>query len=172
MLKYEAILSFFQKIFCECPKCFHIFRLSEVEISQSKMPTLDWMNRLDSKIIALERKITLAEIAFEKKREKIIELERKRSESLTNRKIRAIVPNFSKIKFNTRDVKTIGYPVKFVSFDGRDQGATKKIRFIDFAPETKSQEKRFKELDSVIKKGNIDWMTLFITESGRIECAD
>lgn len=169
MIRFEQILNAFRKIFCECHRCKHIFRLSEIEIHGAETQPKDWLSQIDEKIRNLENKIERAEELFSQKRALIVERERKNIERETYKKINRLVPNFSSVRFNTRDVKAVGFPIKFISFDGKDEGWVKKIRLIDFHPETSSQERMLVSIAGAIKKGNLEWKTLRITDEGQVE---
>ncbi len=169
MIPFDKMFTLFRHVFCECKECSAIFRLSDAEMSSSELPPKDdWLAELDKKINLLQKKIEDAESVFEKKRQLIVEKERKAVVLETHRQVKTIIPHFHKITLNMRDVKTIGYPVRFISFDGRDDGSTKLIRFIDFEPETKQQEKRLNSIDKILNKGNHEWKTLRIDDNGKI----
>lgn len=170
MIQFDKVFNLFRKVFCECKECSEIFRLSDTELSTGgSTPKDDWLSLIDKRIIDLERKIEKAEDAFAIKKEKIIQEERKKVERETFRQVNELVPNFSKIKLNMRDVKTIGFPVSFISFDGKDDGQTEKIRLIDFEPQTTTQEKRLESIGAILKKGNLEWKTLRILDTGKIQ---
>jgi len=65
--------------------------------------------------------------------------------------------------------KNIGYPIRFISFDGKTDGRVKCIRLIDYEPTTTTKEKLLTSLDKAVKKGNYGWKTLRVTEEGRVE---
>lgn len=116
----------------------------------------------------LEAKIARAEELFQKKREEVVARQRKKSEREVATKVARIVPNFKQVAGNTRDIKVIGHPVKFVSFDGKDRGEVKQIRFIDYPPESSTHERMLRSIEDTLQKGNVEWKTLRIDESGRV----
>lgn len=169
MIKLEQIFASFRSIYCECRECSGVFRLSDAAISfGNQASSNDWLENIDKKIEALEEKIEREEEKFLIKRNQIKELARAEVEKTTNIKVKRLVPNFSKIELNMLDVKTIGFPVSFISFDGKSEGRTERVRLIDFEPKTKKQELRLQDISNVIKNGNIDWKTFIIDDSGRV----
>jgi len=169
MIGLEKILLLYRKVFCECPECGAVFRLSDAQIQSTARPSSDWLSKINADIRGLESKIERAEEQFERKREKVVALQRKKSEQEAATKVARLVPNFKQVAIDTRDIKVIGYPVKFVSFDGKDEGEVKRIRFIDYPPESKTQERMLRSIEGTLRKGNVQWKTLRIGDSGRIE---
>jgi predicted Holliday junction resolvase-like endonuclease len=170
MIKYEMILRGFRRIFCDCSQCGEVFRLSDTDIISDERDARDWLSEIDSKIENLEINIEKAEEQHDAKAAKIVARERKLVERKTSRQVCRLVPNFAKMRLNMRDVKTIGHPVKFVSFDGRDVGAVKKIRFLDFEPSNRANEALLKSLERTLRIGNIEWKTIRVLDDGNLEC--
>lgn len=168
MIRFDLILKGFRKIFCNCEECGAVFRLSDTEIIADDKSQPDWLSSIDKKIELLEIKIERAEDSYRAKAEKIIDRERKNIERKTSRQVSNLVPNFNKIKLNMRDVKTIGYPVKFVSFDGKDLGMVKRIRFVDFEPVDRITERLFGSIDKSLKRGNVEWITIRVQDDGSV----
>ena len=146
-----------------------MFRLSESEIFGREKQPRDWLSKIDTQIADLEVRIERAEVRYNTKRQLVVEQERRATERETFRKIKRLVPHFSASRFNTRDLKVIGHPIKFISFDGKDEGRVKKIRLIDFHADSKPQEKLHQSLERTLKSGNIEWQTLRITDDGNVE---
>jgi len=169
MISFEKILLLYRKVFCECPECGSVFRLSEAQIQSTAKPSEDWLSKIDGEIRALEGKIARAEELFKDKRDKVIALQRRKSEREVATKMARIIPNFKKVAVNTRDIKTVGHPVKFVSFDGKDDGQVRQIRFIDYPPASRTQEKMLRSIEDTLKRGDVEWKTLRINERWQIE---
>lgn len=168
MIGFEKILLLYRKVFCECPECGTVFRLSDAQIQSAARPSTDWLSKINADIRGLEAKIQRAEEQFKRKREEVVARQRKKSEREVATKVARIVPNFKQVAGNTRDIKVIGHPVKFVSFDGKDEGEVKRIRFIDYPPGSKTQERMLRSIEKTLRKGNVEWKTLRIDESGRV----
>jgi len=168
MINFELIHSLLRKIFCLCPDCGEVFRLSNAEMSTDVKSEKDWLASLDSSIDRLGNAIERLEDKFRDKQRAITEVERKKVEKYTTKKIKRLIPSFSTIDFDSRDLKVIGHPVKFISFDWKDKDKAKSIRFIEFAPKSNAQEKIITTLETAIERGNYEWKTLRITDEGKI----
>ena len=169
MLDLGRIHGLLRKTFCYCKYCENVFRLSDAEINSVSKTSPDWLSKINNTIYSLEEKLSKAELAYSGKRELLVAKERQAAESMSTKQLKKIIPHFSKVKFNSRDIKTIGFPIKFISFDGKDSGSIKKIRFLDFIPHSVNHEKILNSLSKTISLGRYLWVTLRINDHGQIE---
>lgn len=165
----QAMFDSFHKVFVFCPDCDAVFRLSDAQMFKEDKAPSDFLSKLEKQIQGMESQISKAEEKLNEKRSIIRQQEARKMQLLVNKKIDGIIPGMKLAEANSRDLKTIGYPIKFISFDGKDERHVKRLRFIDFEPNSKSQEVLQKSLESTVKKGNYDWETLKVSEEGKLE---
>lgn len=164
----KKLFSLRRKVFCSC-SCGEVFRLSDTEIVErnARIPR-DWLSKLEFDIQQLERKKEKLEDRFEIRREEILIAERRKAQSLCQRAVRNVVPNFYKLRINAQDIKSLLHPIRFVAFDGLTRRAVTRITFLDTPGENREHERVQGEIRKAIQKGNVTWSTYRIDDRGGV----
>jgi predicted Holliday junction resolvase-like endonuclease len=163
-----------QEVLAICPCCGEIFRLVEGKFifPQERPKTCEYLE-----LTALERKLSdqadrldSAEESFEEKlnaqRDRYIELGRKKAK----RRLKKIDPVFSAKDIDPQDVKVIFDPVEYLIFCGLNSGhGVELIEFVSRTPHNKRQEKIVQSVDKTIRKGNVDFETLYLKDDGSFD---
>jgi predicted Holliday junction resolvase-like endonuclease len=162
------VYSFYRKIFCAC-KCGEVFRLSDSPpFDQNISPPRDWLETLTEKDERIQHKIDRMDEAWERDRSKVIMKERRAAESDCNRRAEGVLPGFRKLNFNSRDIRHVGSPVAFLSFDGLSNRDVTGIRLLTGAPRSVEQENVLESLKLAIRSGNVQWSTTRVQENGTL----
>jgi predicted Holliday junction resolvase-like endonuclease len=155
-------------IFIFCPACERPHRLSDCKLFQKTKPPVDWKDKLDRDLVLLER----AEIALQEKIETAKEASRRLGRKAADKVIRKIDPIFAPLKLNSHDSKVIFHPVDFIVFHGmnnRDKSEVTDIVLLDKAKKSNEALTIQKSIERVVQKGNYEWITLRVEESGQIK---
>jgi predicted Holliday junction resolvase-like endonuclease len=154
-------------IFIFCPACEQPHRLSDCKLFQKTKPAADWKDKLDSDMTLLDR----AEMALLEKIELAKEASRHLGRKAADKAIRKIDPIFAPLKLNCNDSKVIFHPVDFIVFHGmndRDNCEVTEIVLLDKAKKSGEALVIQKSIEKVVQKGQYEWMTLRVEESGQI----
>jgi len=76
-----------------------------------------------------------------------------------------VVPFFPNFNHNPKDARFIGTPVDFVVFDGLDEGAIRKITFMEVKTNSSSLSTRERQIRNAIKQQLVEWEELRIAVS-------
>lgn len=167
----QQLFIMFRKIFCVC-RCGGIFRLSDAQIvNLNKQAPRDWLSDIDSEINRLERVIEAAQERFDVKANSIRERQRRAAERQCMSAVENVIPKFSKLGIETKDVRAIFSPVQFVAFDGLgggSDGEIERICFIDNPAVNKRHEAIQKDIMRVVKRGLYSWVLLRISDDGQV----
>lgn len=154
----------FRSIFGICPCCGEVFRLGDASLhAKGKRPSTEF-DRLGARAQALDR----AEERFDAREAQLREIAQARGRQQARRVLRRIDPVFTGHDFEVQDVKVLFDPVQFVVFRGLNGPRFKEIVFVDGPPRTSTREKTLKSIQTAITRGNCDWLTLRLSEDGRI----
>lgn len=153
-----------QKIYCICPCCGNVFRLSKAKIFVGSPPRRTVFDEIEEK----ERKLSAAEDRFSERESSIKEEARQRGEMSARRRLRIIARGFLSHRIDPNDVKTIFSPVEYVVFSGYSKGRCTRVEFVDLSPESLAKERVLKSLNRAIERGNISWSTYRIDGTGLI----
>lgn len=163
------ILKFFtvqRHIFGICPRSGHFFRLSDCRIFLKEKPALDWMEKLHLQ----GQKLDEAEIRLDTKEEELRERAREKGRRLARLAIRKIDPIFTPRKLNPDDAKVIFHPIDYIVFNGMKNAETiKNIVLLDRQAKQANQRSVQRSIERVVERGNYEWLTLRVQESGRIK---
>ncbi|MFO7638155.1 MAG: hypothetical protein R6X14_02455, partial [bacterium] len=67
------------------------------------------------------------------------------------------------------DMKAMFDPVDFVVFDGMSQKpALERLVLLDGPPRDKRRERAQRSMQKVLKKGNLEWRTVRVSDEGKI----
>jgi len=155
-----------RQLFGVCPKCNHLFRLSDSKIYLKKKPISDWMDGLDLKSERLER---LSE-KLDEKEEELRERAREKGRKETQRVIKRIDPVFTPRKLNPDDAKVIFHPIDYIVFNGmKAPKPIKNIILLDRKEKGKDHRGLQRSIEKVVERENYEWQTLRVQEDGKIK---
>jgi len=163
-----------QEVLAICPCCGEIFRLVEGKfIFQQRRPQrceYSSLVELEARVHSAEEKLLAVEERFEERLleqgEKLAAIGRMQAK----RKLRKIDPIFSGREIDPQDVKVIFDPIEYVIFHGlnSDEGV-EVIELLSRSPETASDERILKSIESTVRKGDVGFETLFMRDDGSFE---
>ncbi len=154
-----------RQLFGVCPKCNHLFRLSDSKIYLKKKPVSDWMDGLDLKSERLDR---LSE-KLDEKEEELREKAREKGRKEAQRVIRRIDPVFTPRKLDPDDAKVIFHPIDYIVFNGMKKGnSIRNIVLLDGREKEKFHRSLQRSIEKVVERKNYEWQTLRVQEDGKI----
>jgi len=152
------------KILCVCPCCGSLFYLSEANpFLKGKQPQsiIDSLRVTEQRMGRAEER--LIETASDLKEEAALAGRRK-----TKRLLKKIDTMFSGADYDPQDVKVIFNPVTFIIFDGMTRNHLTEIVLLGREPQDRVTEQIHKSIQHVIEKGNLEFRTLQVDNSGRV----
>ncbi|HXV85837.1 MAG TPA: Holliday junction resolvase-like protein [Gemmatimonadales bacterium] len=75
----------------------------------------------------------------------------------TGKVVEQLVPYLPDFGFNPRDARFLGSPVDFVVFDGLDQGALRRVVFVEVKTGGSDLTARERLIRDVIQAGRVEW---------------
>lgn len=84
-----------------------------------------------------------------------------RSHAVTvGRVFEQLVPYLPEFPFNPKDARFLGSPVDFVVFDGLDDGAVRRIVFVEVKTSTADLSTRERRVRDAVRAGRVEWSEL------------
>ena len=148
-----------------CPECEEINRVSETRpyLKGGKPQTV--FDRLDAESRALDR--------IEQRLDERLSVLRKAAQARgwkqARSRLKKLDPVFCGCGLEPQDVKVIFDPVEYVVFDGMTKDALRQVLLMAEEPVTRVQERIQDSIQDTLKKGNIEFTTLRVTEHGTVE---
>ena len=164
----QELIKFFsiqRQIFGVCDCCGEIFRLSDANIYLKKKPTPDWMDKYEAseyRIDKLEKKIDEQEAEIREKAREIGRLEAKKA-------AQKVDPIFHPNKFNPDDAKVMFHPVDFLIFNGMKKNEIKNLVLFDRKVKSKENKALQKSIEKTISKENYEFITMQVSENGKVD---
>jgi predicted Holliday junction resolvase-like endonuclease len=78
----------------------------------------------------------------------------------TGKVVEQLVPYLPDFRFNPKDARFLGTPVDFVVFDGLDQGALRRVVFVEVKTGTADLTARERLIREVVQAGRVEWEVL------------
>lgn len=157
-MKNSELVNFFsahRNIYGVCPNTGEIFRLSDGNVFLRKKNTPCWLTKIETTHLKLDEL-----------EDNIRERARERGRITANKIIRKIDPVFTPKKLNHADAYSIFHPVDFILFKGMSEGLHREVVVMD--SKKKFNNKLAKSIASTIDRGNYEWVTIRVEESGKI----
>ncbi len=156
----------FQNILVICPHCGEIHRLSEMNIYYKGKIKKTWVDTLRAK----EEKIGHMEDLLDEKRDAIKAAAQERGKRQLPRLLRRSLPTICARGYFPQDLKVLFDPIDFVIFDGMNlKGKVKQVVLLDGPAHDKRHEKIQISIKQVVRKGNYEWMTVKLDDTGKIQ---
>ena len=154
------------KIFGINPDTGDFFRLSECRIVKKCKQSPDWLTEIDREY----KKIESAEDRLYSQENGIREEARKRGREIANKKIKKFDKIFTPKKMNPDEAKILFHPVDFLVFNGMKSDARmQNLCFLDSKKKSVEGKKLQKSLEKAIEKEKYEWLTIRVTEEGKID---
>jgi predicted Holliday junction resolvase-like endonuclease len=172
----------FKTIFCLCPHCSSLLRLSQLRLRSDAPTPKTWLDEYE-----------LQERKLEKQEEKVSEKEYEQEEVIKKKREKATQRGRSKVvsmvlgtldstssrllkKYNPFDVKPIIHPVDFVIFNGDYEAKKTKYReksikevvFFSKKSENSDMLNLQKSVDECVKRKNYDFKLARISNEGKV----
>lgn len=148
-----------------CPCCGDLFRLADARPYLKGKKPHSVLDDLENEELRVER-------AEERLDEREAELrEKAKISGLRSAKalLKKIDPIFSGKGIDPQDVKVIFDPIEYVVFDGLNSAVTTRIVLSAGPPENRHQEKVQKSVARTLKRGDIQFHTLRVSDDGQID---
>ncbi len=176
-------------IFGICPCCGEIFNLSSATIRSKlkplTLPKYDHLLGAQEQIGSADEEMENIESRYHERfdalsmREEeyranvepeIIQKVRLEGRRQAMKRIKKIDKVFTKKTIDPRDVRLICSPVDFIAFNGMtEKKDIKSIEFISHEPTSSSEEKTVKSIEQLIKKGNMEFVLVRVSDTGAIQ---
>ncbi len=154
----------FQRIYCLCPCCGEIFRLSDAQLFVSTPPPKTEFDEINDAMDKLEAAIS----RFNEQEGSVRDASRRRGQEAARSRLSAIAPFFVSQGIDPNDVKVLFDPVLYLAFQGMTSGACTELRFIDPPADTEGRRKLHRSLSSALRAGNLEWRTFNVQDDGCI----
>ena len=163
MSDLQTYLTEGRHIFSVCPECGSVHRLSELALSRKGKYLPDWMDKIEGRRDALERRRgTLDERASDMQRVAKERAERRVLPQLLSR----AAPMFYKLQIDPRDVRTIIHSLDFVVFRGMN--SRDGVRAVDLV--SLRQGNAFvPSIRKAVDANEFGWRTVRVGDKGTIE---
>jgi len=155
----------FNSILVICPCCGEISRVSDTRPYLKGAKPHTRFDQLDAESRALDR----IEARLEERLERIREKAQERGWKKARGRLKKLDPTFSGSGLEPQDVKVIFDPVEYVVFDGMTKNALRQVLLIGEHAANRIQERIHTSLQQTLKRGNVEFATLRVTEDGRVE---
>jgi len=84
-----------------------------------------------------------------------------RSQAVTAGKIyEQLIPYLPGFRFNPKDARFLGSPVDFVVFDGLNDGAVRRVAFVEVKTGASQLSSRERLVRDAVKAGRVEWVEL------------
>jgi len=158
-----------RQIFCVCPYCADVIRLSDCKLYQKQKPLVDWKEKVDNEIEKLE-------MAEERLLEKIAAAKqdaRDAGKRNANKVVRKIDTIFHPLGLNCNDCKVIFHPVDFIVFKGmnnenKQDCSVKEVLFLDKNNKSGEYLQIQRSIEKAVEANSYEWLTLRVENSGQI----
>lgn len=164
----SRVLETYQKVFCTC-KCGQLFRLSDAQIvPRGRTTPRDWLGSLEGRFSRLQGTLERAQDRYAERADKVRETQRRVAERTTKDMLLSALPQLKLSSFNTRDIKAIFRPIRFVAFHGLSNKLIERIELLDPYPTSRVQERIQQSIERSINAGNYSWSTIRISDEGKV----
>lgn len=90
-----------------------------------------------------------------------------RSQAVTVGKVvEQLVPYLPHFRFNPKDARFLGSPVDLVVFDGLDEGAVRRVVFVEVKTAGSGLSPRERRIRDAIRAGRVEWEELRVAADG------
>lgn len=190
-METKLLVAFFKEqyyVFGICPCCGDIFQLSDclitvkhkhvalpehediIDLQEKNERHLEKLEELEGQLD--EKKYALSELKYEMKASKDnAEITRYKKEGRKHalNKSKKYISLFHKKNLDPRDARLIFSPIEFMVFDGlTEYKEINNLVFLSKKPDNRSKEKINESIYQVLKKGNLDFQLIRITDKGEI----
>ena len=157
----------FQRIFGLCPCCGEPFRLSDAGLYFKAPPPPSPWDELD----VLRDRLVRAQERLANDEDRLREQARTDGQLEIQRRLRSLTGYFRRRRIDLRDVNLLFHPIDYVAFRGLSEGRCTSVEFLDHEPDTARHEKLQRSIDTAIRAGNVEWLTMRITDDGSVKCS-
>jgi len=152
----------FNSILVICPCCGKVCRLGDarpyLKGCKPSMP-FDRIERSMRQVERARERFDASELALRKEA-------RLRGLRKAKGRLKEIDPLFSGSGLDPQDVKVLFDPVEYVVFDGLRASVLRRIVFMAEPPSDRRQERVQSSLGTALRKGNLEFITLRVTDEG------
>ena len=74
-----------------------------------------------------------------------------------------VVPYLPDFRHNPKDARFIGTPVDFIVFDGLDEGAVRKVAFVEVKTGSSSLNTRERRVRDAVRRGAVEWEEIHVS---------
>jgi predicted Holliday junction resolvase-like endonuclease len=148
-----------------CPCCGEINRVSETRPYLKGAKPHTRFDQLDAESRALDR----IEEKLDERLQRLREKAQERGWKKARGRLRKLDPTFYGSGLEPQDVKVIFDPVEYVVFDGMTKNALRQVLLMGQHAANSSQERIQTSLQQTLKKGNVEFVTLRVTDNGTVE---
>jgi predicted Holliday junction resolvase-like endonuclease len=149
---------------CPCEECCQLFYLSDAHVhlvGKRPQSIVDTLRTAERKLDKEDEKLSLIEDALR-------DAAAKAGKKATKKRLKRIDTIFSGAGYDPQDVKVIFDPVMYVLFDGMSEGNVSSIVLLARQAENKVTEDLQSSIKQAIKKGNIEFKTLHVSNDGQV----
>lgn len=159
------LLREFREVLCLCPRCGEIHRLADLRLYTRGVPKRTALDLLDDE----EGRLAKVEERLDRLEETFRDAARAAGAKSAKKRLRRIDPVFSGRGLDPQDVKLIFDPVEYVVFRGDAADDIREILLFAEPPSNLAAERAKESVAVAIRKGNVEFATLRVTEAGGIE---
>lgn len=161
-----ALLDYFRlqrRIFCLCPRCHAIHRLSDLRLFLKVQPKKDWLDSIEEQEAQLEAE----ESRIEERRQALQERAREAGRRQAAAQVRKVDKVFTPRRLNPDDAKVIFHPLDFLVFEGmKGPGEVRRLLLLDRSRQGREQLALQDSIRNAVAKRKFEWQTMRVAESG------
>ncbi len=149
------------QVFGVCPCCGELFRLSDCDLFARSRPPRTWLDALEEKEMRLDER----EDALESRLDNLRDAARGQGRHKARKLVAKVDRIFSPLRLHADDAKTLCHPIDYIVFDGLNSGSTvKRMVLLDREPDSTARETLQGSVRRALKRGNIVWNELHVSE--------
>jgi predicted Holliday junction resolvase-like endonuclease len=174
-------------IFGICPCCGEIFNLSKAVIRLKKkpmeLPMFSDLLTAQERIDSLETEVSDMEDEYQDRlysfsikeenyrcsKQEMSNKFRPKGQRRALNRIKKIDKVFTRLNIDPRDIRLVWSPIDFIAYNGMtDKKEIDSIEFINHRPKSSFEEKTLISIERVIKKGDIDFVLIKVSDKGTV----
>ena len=165
---FNSLVEYFQlqrKIFCLCPKCHAVQRLSEFHLYLKNRPSKDWMDDIEE----MDARLEAEENQMNEKKQEILTKSRELGRHEADEEVRKLDTIFSPRNMNADEAKVVFHPIDYIVFQGmKSDSAMEKLVLLDRKRILIKQKKIQDSIKMAVNKKRYEWQTLRVDPQGQI----
>lgn len=156
----------FKSIFCVCPKCKLISRLSNLNIESPNKVSRTWLDDFEDRKTQLQDKIS----DFQTNEKTIRSAAALRARSKLQNMVAGSLSDKLSSKYDPFDIKAVNHPIDYIIYDGMNKKSINNVVLLH--QKNKYLAELHKSIRNVIDNKEYDWKVARVSLGGKLEIED